>query len=790
MHSSSKLRVPKGLVPAAVALLGAAPVTPLLTPPVLAQATSPRDAVITSSRRGEVTLSIGSEFGAQKGAIYGIMRGGQPQARLQITEVRPNDSTARIVSVETDFVVTVGDAVRFIEMGTLPAVTPPQPPTVTPQPANPVIITPGTQAGATGTSVTPMTPQTPATATRTAPQRGAAMPVSATTAALASVDGANVTLNMGSQRGVKAGSTLPIVRDGNVVALVRVQNVNPADATGTIIWRDETAAPLAVGDMIGVTMGPVMPTFEAEPGVPATPMLFETGASNIGVPTAERDYLYLAGLAAQGLITSQPAHMFHDEGARRHRTAEDFTFTRAQIAGFIKEALASPKAENPSGKSRVALGALIPQYRKDLQALGVSDEALAPFVQSRGFEFGVSGQQRATLVGGDDIPGFILPFSERQGGLRTRSGFDTRTNLWARAGKVNFLGSIDAGTDPRRGINDRNFQVRRAVLSYDAGSLLRGLTVEAGRDELWFGPGHFGTLVLGDTAGPLNMMRAKFKRGSYQVEGVYAPLGSGPTGLKRSLYAKHSYINLGPQTRLGIVESVIQPTEAFDAKLFLGTFSPIPLAFMQRLGDDNSNLAGEVYIESSIARGVRVYGELLADDFGASNNNRIRNRYGSLLGAHLFTPKNPTKLGVYAEFVNLQGRTYLDLGANRPGYDAYYNGFPLGYPVAPVPGFPLPGSAVGLGGAETLRFEGYWRPTRKLRLVGGFEYADLNSELTLPNQNLSRQQILRLRASYDLRRDITLTARAMRVSTSQPNFVLNEPKIQQKLFSLEVARAF
>jgi hypothetical protein len=75
---------------------------------------------------------------------------------------------------------------------------------------------------------------------------------------------------------------------------------------------------------------------------------------------------------------------------------------------------------------------------------------------------------------------------------------------------------------------------------------------------------------------------------------------------------------------------------------------------------------------------------------------------------------------------------------------------------------------------------------KRLRLNAGLELADINSERPV----LSRQQIYRLRASYDLNRTITLTARAQRVSTSQPNFIANEAPVRQKLFSLEIARAF
>jgi hypothetical protein len=104
---------------------------------------------------------------------------------------------------------------------------------------------------------------------------------------------------------------------------------------------------------------------------------------------------------------------------------------------------------------------------------------------------------------------------------------------------------------------------------------------------------------------------------------------------------------------------------------------------------------------------------------------------------------------------------------------------------------------LGIGGAESLRIEGYWKALPKLRFYSGVEFADLNSEILLlpptvpaPGRGLSRQQIIRVRASYDLSRRLTLTARALRVTTSQPNFVVNEPRSQQKLFSLEIAHAF
>jgi hypothetical protein len=769
-------------------LLAAAMPPTLIARPVLAQVGGPREATITSLRDKVLTLSVGSEDGARPGAVYVARSNGTERARLQIIDVRRTESTARLLSIQEEFVLPVGSTVSFVEIAPLApdVVVVPQPAPVAPP--NPVIVSPPAPV-VTPAPVNPLPPQ---------PPRPVMRPVAANSTApiaLTAVEGMTAMINAGSSRGVKAGSTLPILRDGNVIALVRVQAVNPNDASGTVVWRDEAVPALRAGDMVGMVGGGA-PAMQIGPGVPAAAIPYETGASNIGVPTADRDYLYLAGLAAQGLITSQPAHVFNDEGSRRHRTAEDYTFTRAQIAGFVREALSSPKAENPKEKTRVALGELISEYGKELRQLGVADETLSAFARSNGFEFGVSGQQRATLTGGDDIAGFLLPFSERQGGPRTRSGFDTRTNLWARSGKLSFLGSVDTGSDPIRGVNSRSFSVRRALLSYDADKLLRGLKIEAGRDEVWMGPGHFGTLVLGDTAGPLNMLKTTFKRGSYAIESLYAPLGTGPGGSKRSLYTKNTYVNIGSQSRIGFIESVLEPTQTVDPTLFIASFTPVPLFLADRLqgGRDTTNYNASAYIESSVARGVRGYGEFLIDDIGVNNRNRVRNRFGTLIGAHIYTPKDPTKLGLYGEYSNLQGRTYLDL-LGDPDYNYYYRGAPLGHPVAPP--FANFGAGRGIGGAESLRIEGYWRALPKLRFYSGVEVADLNSEVVVtpptvpaPGFGLSRQQIIRLRVSYDLSRRLTLTGRFLRVNTSQPNFILREPTSKQNLFSVEIARAF
>jgi hypothetical protein len=290
-------------------------------------------------------------------------------------------------------------------------------------------------------------------------------------------------------------------------------------------------------------------------------------------------------------------------------------------------------------------------------------------------------------------------------------------------------------------------------------------------------------LLLSDAAGPLNLLHASFKRGSYELQGFYAPLDRGPLGGRRSLYGHNLHVQIGPQVRVGVAETLLLPQDRLDPVAFVNAFLPIPLFAVERarnrnLAAENGNSLVQFYIESSLARGVRTWAEFLMDDVGVNQNNLVRNRFGTQLGMHFFTPRDPAKLGLFAEYANLQGRTYLGLRALNDA-DYYYRGTPLGYPVASPANQPL-------GGAESLRLEAYWRPTRKLRLGGGVEFADLASEQT----NRSRQQVYRIRAAYDLTRNLSIIGRLQRVSTSQANFVLGAPAVRQYLYQLEIAHSF
>jgi len=764
-------------------------------------------AVVTSSRGRELTLAAGSDDGVKPGAIYGVLRDNKVLARLRVTKVAAGQSTATLFGEEEGFVIAVGDEVRFLLQEAAPAplpmapkptprpLTTPTPPPATPTATGEVIVPPVMPpANPTGAPAVPPVPRNLANTDKGAAVGFAPANTEANTAraSIVAVNGTAVTLDAGAAQGIRTATNAPIMRGSNVVGLMRVQTTTTSVATGIIVWQDENAGPIIPGDTVSIVVAPTaVPDSNGVTEVintvidptPRAPIAYETGASNVTVPRADRTYEYLASLAADGLITRYPAHVFQDEGTRRHRTEEDITFTRAQIADLIREAMTNAGAEELSGKKQAALSALGREYGKDLQKIGVAAEDVEALNAKGGFFVGISGQSRASFVGGT-TNNVTLPFSERQGGLRTKSGFDTRTNLFGQFNQdLSFFASIDSGSDTGRNVNNRRFTMRKGLISYDASKFVRGLKVDAGRDEPWFGPGHFGTLLLGDGAGPLNMIRTSLKRGSYRQEGMYAPLGSGIQGPSRSLYAHNLQVKIGSQTSIGVAETVLLPRDSFDPLMFTAAMTGFPLMLTERLRNrdtaaDNGNILVEGYIETSLAKGVKVYGELLIDDIGVSESNLVRNRLGTLLGAHLFSPEDPTRLGVYAEYANLQGRTYLGLlGVNNGDY--FYRNSSLGYPVAPIQG-------PGAGGAESLRFDTYWRPTPRLRLGGGVEFADIGSE----QPNFSRQQTMRFRAAYDLSRTITLIARAQRVTTSRPNFIIGQPRAQQSLFQFEIARSF
>jgi hypothetical protein len=254
-------------------------------------------------------------------------------------------------------------------------------------------------------------------------------------------------------------------------------------------------------------------------------------------------------------------------------------------------------------------------------------------------------------------------------------------------------------------------------------------------------------------------------------------------------------VSIGDQFRFGLADTLITPKDNFDPLLFLASNSPISLYTANKhVHNGENNTLLQAYVESDMARGITTYGEFLVDDFAANGNNNIANRDGSLVGLHLYTPKDPARLGMYVEYAKLNGGTYLareSFGTRDPDYFYNYRNASLGSPISPI----YHGDNFN-GGAESLRLDGYWKATKNLRLFAGIEFSDINSEdqdmarLGVLPMGFSRQQNFRVAAAYDISRAFTVTARAQRISTNQPNFLVGEPTLNVYQYSLELSRAF
>ena len=766
------------------------PEQPTVTAAPSDTATPPLVVLVTSIEGKNVMLGAGTNRGMKLGAVYQMPAIGTAQARMIVVEISGDAARARLLSVDEGFVPVVGENARFDRIETVPAeLLAPQNPVVIP-PTQPTVTVPGTV-----TAPGPDNPgETPIKMMATRPGE-----ISGQAASVIAVQGQNLTLGAGTAQGARVGQNVPILRGGAVIGLVRIESAGPDTSRATIVYSDASQGALRVGDAAGLiapTSGLNAPVTIPAIGIPNAPapsvrVKFESGASNIVMPKADATYELLASLAARGLIKSQPARVFQDDGARRHRVAEDITFSRAQIAGFVAEAINNFGGEK--GRDGAALSILVKQYRRDLQDLNVPTAALDAF-QTQGLQFGISNWTRLTAVGGDNGNASRDANDERFGAFRRKSGLDTRTNIFGTiTPKLSFYASGDAGTGVRNGepfgqVASNSF--RKAYLDYDANSLLRGLNVRLGRQEYWWGPGHFGTGVLSDAAGGLDSLSTSFERGSYQLRGMYARLGTGPAGSPRSLYAQDANVRIGKDVKVGINTAVLSPNDSFNITNFLTAFSPLPLYLSRKdsTGNSNSNAVVSAYGEAGVAQGARVYGELILDDLGTNNRNPIENRAGSIFGIKLQDPKDPTKAGFNFEYARFSSVAYTYF-ANRPGFDDDYNyyfrGAPLGYSIAPL-------APTLFGGAENLRFDGYYRPLRKMTLFGSLQFADLNAQ----DQNVpgpvgyQRQRIYRLAASYDLTRRFALTARFQRVETDQPNFIKGEGTRKDSVFSLEIGRSF
>ncbi len=551
----------------------------------------------------------------------------------------------------------------------------------------------------------------------------------------------------GEPEGVRPGSLLKVQRGPTAVADARVERVGPKLTEATVVAYAPGQA-VQVGDAALVTRTPrALPHTAAPSEVPRTTVPTRPPAQHSVAP-GDRAYVLLAQLAASGLVRSVPARMLHQNTVLRRRPGDDVMFTRAQVAELIREALTNGfRDDSLSASNANALRQLVGEFTGDVRALGLDTLAIASQLEqrTRNAPLGVSGmaQLRGTRLGnaGPDPRSEPVPPESGLAG-------EGRLNLFGQFGRLGFFGQLD-GT--RRSSNAKGL-VRNASLSHRLGPV----ELEAGRREFWYGPGQFGTLGLGDAAGGFDYFQTRVRRGDFAFEGFSSLVGRDP---RRTLHVHRGEFTASPTVRFGASEMVMQ----FDGSLRPGRFVaanlPLPMLLGGGFGDNRTNTLFTTYAEASSPKGFRLYSEVMLDDLVVNPGETQNQRLGYLMGAQLFHPRAPQRFNARAEFASVNPRAYLTFLPPGGETESWFrNGQPLGY-------FLTTTNDLGQG-LNAMRFDVNFMPFRKLSLGGGWELLDQGTGRAA----VSRQSNLRIRASYDLRHDFSLTLRGVMTRTTNPFF--------------------
>jgi len=680
------------------------------------------EGLVTAVRGNVVELSVGSDDGVHRGMVFVTKVQTAVTARFEVTAVSANRSTARIV--QKTGIVTVGDA---IELDTAAAQSKPVI-ALEPHPS-PLISHPS--------SLIPHPSSLKAT--------------------ILSVEQDKLLLSAGSADGLEAGTYVTIHRGPQRVAMFYVSRVEAQQSEGRV-FNVERGVSFAVGDEItlgfqagGGIAGPLVgPTEERLPKLP-----------QFTVPRTEKTYDLLGALASEGLITKYPARVFHEDSPFQSRAENSIVFTRAQIAGLINDALQN-LAQQPNDKiahgSIAALNQLVREYEKELRMLRAEFESVEMQLekaQSERSPYGFSGFMRFGNVSRSGSG--VAPRTEF--GQSVDTGFNLRFNLFANVSrKMRFEGQFDTNSESATG---RSTNVRRAVLTMDDAitlPLLGRVQLEAGRGDFWYGVGRFGTLLLSDTGGPYDYVKARYSIGpDFLYEGFATLIGEDP---RKNLYGHRLETHVGNRMRLGVAETMLAADQGLSGTFLFTSFVPtLPFVLVDRLRNNvNTNPVSILYVEANVADGFHLYSEVLLDDLVIREREPLPHRAGFLLGAQGFIARNPLKFNGRLEFVHLQPGVYQSPNT----VENYFRGVrPIGYLWAT----PDPRAR----GVNSVHLDLNWMPVNKLTLGFNVELADWGADDPL----LSRQNIVRFRALYDVSRNFSIGLRALRVSTTNDQFVPN-----------------
>lgn len=198
------------------------------------------------------------------------------------------------------------------------------------------------------------------------------------------------------------------------------------------------------------------------------------------------------------------------------------------------------------------------------------------------------------------------------------------------------------------------------------------IEVEAGRDNLWWGPGRHGTLLLSDNM-PLDMISLSASLGIARMDYFHATL-SAYQG--RYLAGHRLSLRLPGTTQVGFSENVLYISQNPEPT-YLNPLMPY-YASQQLLGgvaDSMSNILWSFELQTNPLKGLKLYGELLVDDYQYEQTPPAPNKLGFLGGFQVSNPLGLQNIDLQAEYTRINRWVYT----HKDSTVAYvYDFHPLG----------------------------------------------------------------------------------------------------------------
>jgi hypothetical protein len=202
------------------------------------------------------------------------------------------------------------------------------------------------------------------------------------------------------------------------------------------------------------------------------------------------------------------------------------------------------------------------------------------------------------------------------------------------------------------------------------------LTLQVGRDYLYFGPGYRSSVLLSDIAPSMDQIQLRAEKKNYKALWFCAAL-SPYNYFHRFLSGQRLEVSIGNNLRLGGSMLVIYSYDSSQTRGFFGYLNPIiPIyAEVSNTGHDDNILFGFDF--SFYLKSVKFYGQLMLDNYEFNSRpNRPPNAYGLTLGTYV--PINQFTLRT--EYSKITRYTYY----HRIYHIAYTQySVPLGHALGP-----------------------------------------------------------------------------------------------------------